>query len=82
MLMLGESILSLLIVDVVDGDWRYDVTFYAGILSVILLQYLHYKNQPHHADDHAMRKSRVRGITFVFVLTVYSAALIVVSVQA
>ena len=43
MLMLGESILSLLIVDVVDGDPRYDATFYAGILSVILLQYLHYR---------------------------------------
>lgn len=81
MLMLGESILSLLIVDVVDGDIRYNITFYAGILSVILLQYFHYKNQPHDPNEHATRKSRERGITFVSLLVIYSAALIVVGVS-
>jgi len=77
MLMLGESILSILIVDIHEDFYK---TFYMGIISVVLLQFLHFKSQPHDADDHAMRKSRLRGLFFSFVISWYSVALIVVGV--
>ena len=79
MLMLGESVLSLLIVDVVEDRYFY-VTFFTGIMSVIVLQFLHFKSQPHHADGHAMRKSRIRGIINGILMVWYSAALIIVGV--
>jgi len=80
MLMLGESILSLLIVET-SKDWQYTVIFYAGVVSVILLQYLHFKSQPHHAKDHAMRKSRSRGLLWYSCSNFYSLALIAVGVS-
>lgn len=75
MLMLGESILSLLIVEVTGGV-DYYATFYTGILSVILLQYLHFRSQPHHPDDHAMRRKKEAGLGFSYLMQIYSAALI------
>jgi len=80
MLMLGESVLSLLIVNV-STTRDYYISFYAGVLSVILLQLLHYKSQPNHADDHAMRKGRTQGIIWFALIFIYSAALIVVGVS-
>ncbi|KAI2491721.1 hypothetical protein MHU86_22830 [Fragilaria crotonensis] len=80
MLMLGESILSLLIVDVSDGE-DYYVTFYCGILTVVSLHYLHYRSQPHDADDHATRRHKDAGIWWSMVNAVYSASLIAVGVS-
>jgi len=77
MLMLGESILSLLIVDVEEND-TYFVTFYAALLTVILLQYLHFRSQPHHANDHAMRRHKDAGVGFIIIHQIYSAALIAI----
>ena len=79
MLMLGESILSLLIVDVSGGSDYYG-TFYAGILSTILLQYQHYRSQPHHADEHAMRHKKEAAVAFSILMQIYSAALILLGV--
>ena len=76
MLMLGESILSLLIVAESNG-FRYFVTFYTGILSVTMLQYIYFRTQPYNIDDHAMRRSASGGLLFYFMLQIYSAALIV-----
>ena len=75
MLMLGAGILNLLIVDVVDSSSFYG-TFYCGILTVVLLQYLHFRSQPHNPDDHALRRNKDAGIWFVFVNGVYSAGLL------
>lgn len=80
MLMLGESVLSLLIVEI-SPSWDYYVTFYMGIISVVLLQYLHFRSQPHHADDHAMRRSKEAGYTFSLLMQIYSAALIILGVS-
>jgi hypothetical protein len=80
MLMLGESILSLLIVDVSGGSDYYG-TFYTGILSVVLLQYLHFRSQPHHADEHAMRRTKEAGMAFFLLMQIYSAALILLGVS-
>lgn len=76
MLMLGESILSLLIVDVTGNGVDSYATFYVGILSVILLQYLHFRSQPHHPDEHAMRRKKEAGLGFSYLMQIYSAALI------
>jgi hypothetical protein len=80
MLMLGESILSLLIVDISGGSDYYG-TFYTGILSVVLLQYLHFRSQPHHADEHAMRRKKEAGVAFSILMEIYSAALVLLGVS-
>jgi hypothetical protein len=76
MLMLGESILSLLIVDVPEEDSGYFNTFYCSLMTVILLQYLHFRSQPHHADGHALRRDKNAGIGFTWFQFIYSAALV------
>ena len=76
----GESVLSLLLADVSDEEPAFYVTFYCGVLSVTLLQYLFFKSQPHHADGHAMRRARAAGFAYAFLVNIYSAALIIVGV--
>lgn len=76
MLMLGESVLSLLIVDVTETSAYYK-TFFSGIISITLLEFLHFRSQPHEADDHALRRSREAAISFTVLMQVYSAALVV-----
>jgi hypothetical protein len=76
MLMLGESVLSLLIVDVVV-TFGYISTFLAGIVSIVLLEYLHFQSQPSEPDKHAYRGSPWSGFTFYWVMQIYSMALIV-----
>ena len=76
MLMLGESILSLLIVDVPQEDTNYFLTFYCSLATVILLQYLHFRSQPHHADGHALRRDKNAGILWSCFQFIYSGALI------
>ena len=76
MLMLGESVLSLLIVDVVDSEDYYGV-FFAGVISIIFLEYVHFRSQPHDPDEHAMRRSRYAGMLVSYTYQVYSASLIV-----
>jgi hypothetical protein len=76
MLMLGESVLSLLIVDVVETN-EYYKTFVSGLVSIILLQYLHYQSQPTDPNDHAMRRSFRSGFAFYWLVQVYSLSLII-----
>ena len=76
MLMLGETVLSLLIVGVKEQSDYYK-TFYSGILSISLLEYMHFRSQPHHADDHAMRRNITRGYAYIILFQLFSAALII-----
>ena len=76
MLMLGESVLSLLIVDVTETRGYYR-TFFCGIVSITLLEFLHFRSQPHDPDDHALRRSKEGGIAFTFLMQMYSAALVI-----
>lgn len=80
MLLLGESILSLLIVET-SLSRNYYITFYCGIVSVVLLQYLHFRSQPHHASEHAMRRSKNAGMVFSTLMQTYSFALVAVGVS-
>jgi hypothetical protein len=77
MLMLGESVLALLIVEQSSGR-QYYVTFYCGIITVTAFQYLYFRSQPFDADDHAMRRSSSGGYIFAYSMTIYSACLIMV----
>jgi hypothetical protein len=76
MLMLGESVLSLLIVDVTPTR-EYYKAFFSGILSITLLEFLHFRSQPHDADDHALRRSKEAGVAFTSLMQIYCAALVV-----
>ena len=76
MLMLGESVLSLLIAPQSNGV-RYYVTFYTGITAVTMLQYLFFRTQPFEADDHAARRSSLGAMLYGEMLTIYSGCLIV-----
>ncbi|KAL7564133.1 hypothetical protein ACA910_021108 [Epithemia clementina (nom. ined.)] len=76
MLLLGESVLSLLIVDLSEG-YDYYKTFFSGVITVILLEFLHFRSQPHDPDNHALRRSHYAGFVFTTVMWAYSTALIV-----
>merc|ERR1719223_1291216 len=78
MLMLGESVLSLLISTVVEEDFGYYRSFYTGILSVTLLQFLYFKSQPN--GGHVVRNDRVSGTLFAVLLQTLSAALVTIGV--
>jgi hypothetical protein len=76
MLMLGESVFSLLIVEVPNDSSEFYTAFFCGMLTVILLQYLHFRSQPHHADDHALRRHKDAGIWWNNFNHVYSFFLV------
>lgn len=77
MLMLGESIFSLLIVDVQDKGLNFYLVFYFSLLTVILLQLLHFQSQPHEADLHAVRRNKNRGMLWSLLQSVYSFSLVI-----
>jgi len=76
MLMLGESILSILIVDVPHESGEYFATFFCALITVALIHNLHFRSQPHGADGHAMRRNKDAGIAFTWIQFVYSLALV------
>ena len=76
MLMLGESIFSLVIVDVPNENRDFFSTFYCGILTVVLLCYLHFQSQPHDPDAHALRRSKDAGVLWSISQNIYSFALV------
>jgi hypothetical protein len=76
MLMLGETVLSLLVVEHShDGD--YYTTFYYGLLAIVLLEYLHFRSQPNDPKQHAARRGLETGLPFTLMTLLYSAALII-----
>jgi len=74
--MLGESVLSLLVVDIAEARGYYKV-FLDGVISIVLLEYLHFQSQPSNPDQHAMRQSLWSSFIFYWCLPVYSFALLV-----
>jgi hypothetical protein len=76
MLMLGESVFSILIVEIPSESFESNATFYCSLLTIILMQYLHFRSQPNHADQHAMRRAKNAGICWSLFQNVYSFALV------
>mmetsp|Transcript_35245 Transcript_35245/g.38994 ORF Transcript_35245/g.38994 Transcript_35245/m.38994 type:complete len:582 (+) Transcript_35245:26-1771(+) len=75
MLMLGESIISLLIVEGDNESFHHAVKFYSGILSVICLAHLHFRSEPRNKDDHALSRNRSSNYLYTILVPLYSAAL-------
>jgi hypothetical protein len=78
MLILGESVLSLLIVEVVSKGLEYYVTFYTGIISVCLLMYLHFFSGPTHVEEHAMHRHVQTSYIISILMQFYFAGLVIV----
>jgi hypothetical protein len=81
MLMFGESVISLLIVDGNNEAVNYSIAFYSGIFSVIFLAHLHYGSEPHKANSHALSRSRHSNYVYTIMVPIYSAALIAIGVS-
>lgn len=75
MLMLGESVFSLLVEEISESSGFYS-TFYCGLITVIFLEYIHFTSQPMVAERHAMVESKNRAIMLATVLNFYSASLV------
>jgi hypothetical protein len=76
MLMYGESVLSLLSIDIPQETSQYYLTFYFSLTTVVLLHYLHFRSEPHHADDHVLRQNKDLAMLWKFFRFSYSASLI------
>lgn len=77
MLMLGESVFSLLIVDSANEGSYYQTVFFAGILTIVLLRLLHFQSEPHGAEAHAARRDKNAGVIVSVIFNFYSLALVV-----
>mmetsp|Transcript_11704 Transcript_11704/g.28127 ORF Transcript_11704/g.28127 Transcript_11704/m.28127 type:complete len:231 (-) Transcript_11704:756-1448(-) len=75
MLMLGESIFSLLVEEITETDGFY-ITFYCGLLCVINLEYIHFTSQPMVAERHALVDSKNRAIVVMSIQYLYSASMV------
>lgn len=73
MLMLGETVLSLLIVAAPEyGALDFFGVFYIGLLSAIYLMYLNFKSQPHDPRHHALKRGRKSAAIFTLIMPIYS----------
>ena len=75
MLMIGESVLSLLIVDVAESA-EYYIVAVLGILTVIVVQTLKFESEPSHADQHALWRSIQAGSFYCVMIQFLSIGLI------
>ena len=80
MLMIGESILSLSIVETTDVADYYLVASF-GVLTVILLQILKFESEPAHADEHALWRNQQAGMSFSILIQIISMGLIAFGVS-
>lgn len=76
MLNLGESVFSLLIVDIPNEDNDFYTAFYCSVLSVMFLAVLHFKSQPLHEDHHAIRRHKNAGYLHFILNHVYTVSLV------
>jgi len=75
MLMLGESVFSLLVEEITETTGFY-ITFFCGLICVILLEYIHFTSQPMVAERHVMVDSKNRALVSGTVQTFYSASMV------
>jgi len=79
LLMIGEGILSLLIVETAEVKDYYLITTF-GVLTVIFIQVLKFESEPHNADDHALLRSAANAGCYMYLVELLSMALIVFGV--
>ena len=80
MLMLGEAVLSLLIVDTTESSMYYIVAA-MGVLTVILLQAVKFESEPSHAEGHALWRNLNWGVAYAMLVQLLSMGLIAFGVS-
>jgi len=79
LLMIGEGILSLLIVETAEVKDYYLITTF-GVLTVIFIQVLKFESEPHNAENHALLRSAANAGCYMYLVELLSMALIVFGV--
>ena len=80
LLMIGEGILSLLIVETTESKDYYVITTF-GILSTIFIQILKFESEPSHAEGHALWRNLLNAMCYGYLIQVLSMALIAFGVS-
>lgn len=81
MLMLGESILSVILLGAPHAESYYYVCFTSSILIAQMLQLVHFSSEEFDACDHALSRKLRAGKFWMYCMSVYSAALITLGVS-
>jgi len=80
MLMIGESVLSLLIVTTTESR-RYYLIATVGALVIVVLQALKYESEPSHAHGHALFQNFRNGMCYGYVIQILSMGLIALGIS-
>jgi len=75
LLMMGESVLSLLIVETTEKSDYYIVAVF-GIITVFVLQALHFESEPSHAEAHALWRNLNAQLFYSYLIQLLSIGLI------
>ena len=76
MLMIGESILSLIVGVPLKNKFPFYFVFACGFFVATSLQFIHYATQPMEADEHAMRRKAGAGVTWTNLMLLQSACFV------
>lgn len=80
MLLIGEAVLSLLIVETSVSAGYYVIAIF-GVLTVVLLEVLKFETEPSHAEGHALWRSLRSAMLYGLLIQVLSMALIAYGVS-
>ena len=80
MLMIGESVLSLLIVDTTESKDYYLIASF-GSMTVIILQALKFQSEPSHATAHALWRNMRNSACYSLLIQILSIGLIAFGVS-
>mmetsp|Transcript_35193 Transcript_35193/g.78936 ORF Transcript_35193/g.78936 Transcript_35193/m.78936 type:complete len:920 (+) Transcript_35193:47-2806(+) len=80
LLMIGEGILSLVIVETAETADYYIITTF-GTLTMIFIQILKFESEPSHAEGHALWKDIRNGKFYSYLVQILSMSLIVFGVM-
>lgn len=81
MLMIGESVLSLIVGGYFEAVPTFYVVFTTGFVSSTMIQFLYYTTQPFDPDRHCMRSNMVKGMLWTNCQQVLSISLVAFGVS-
>ena len=74
MLMLGESVLSI-ILNPVEDDWIYYCSFFTALVIAQVIQLTHYSSEEFDPSNHALSRDVLAGRLWLELMAVFSIAL-------
>ena len=82
MMMIGESVLSLLLVEDEGADTssEFYYTFFAGFVIAQFIQSLHYSFEVFTSDGHALRRKHRAGASWMLLTTYYSLSIVLLGI--